>query len=134
MKKHSLCKLKVKGGSLCIWGEWFGRPYDNFHVIETVQWEKDEIILHFRGEESLYISNPVGIVNEKKSLVIRDATRILWRWYYYGREHTYENLYVRQYTKSAGGKIIRAEGKRRDIKDDDGIVFRPMEENAIYLG
>ena len=48
----------------------------------------------------------MGIINENERLVIKDATRVLWVWYDYGREHTYENLYVRQYTKSADRKII----------------------------
>ena len=76
----------------------------------------------------------MGIINENERLVIKDATRVLWVWYDYGREHTYENLYVRQYTKSADGKIIRAEGKRHAIKKDDGVVFCPVGENAVDLG
>ncbi len=131
MQERFLYELKVKGGGLCIWGEWFGRPHDNFHIVDTVRWEKNEIILRFEEGEALYISNPMGIINEKEQLIIRDARRILWVWYYYGREHTYDNMYVRQYTKSADGKIIRAEGKRCDIRDGDGVVFRPMGENAI---
>lgn len=133
MRERFLYELKVKGGSLCIWGEWFGRPHDNYHIVDTVRWEKDQIILRFNEEEGLYINNPVGIINESERLVIKDAERILWVWYYYGREHTYENLYVRQYTKSTDGKIIRTEGKRRDVKDGDGVVFRLMGENAICL-
>lgn len=133
MQERFLFELKVKGGSLSIWGEWFGRPHDNFHIIETVQRKKNEIILGFKGEESLYISNPTGIVNEEKRLVIKDATQILWVWYTYGREHTYENMYVRQYTRSAEGTIMRAEGRRCDIRETDGTVFHPMGENAICL-
>lgn len=22
--------ILIKGGSVCVWGDWFGRPYDNF--------------------------------------------------------------------------------------------------------
>ena len=42
MKERFLYELKINSGSLCIWGEWFGKPHDNLHIIETVQWEKDE--------------------------------------------------------------------------------------------
>lgn len=133
MKKRFLYELKVKGGSLCIWGEWFGRPHDNFHIIETVRWEKNGIVLNFKEEECLYISNPTGIVNEKDRLVISDATKILWTWYSYGKKHTYDNLYVRQYTKSVNGVIIREEGKRRDIKNIDGTVFWSIGENAVCI-
>lgn len=134
MEERFLYKLELKGGSLCIWGEWFGRPHDNFHVIETVQWEKDGAALHFKDGGALYVSDPAGIVNEKERLIIRDASRVLWTWYSYGRERTYENLYVRQYTKSAEGEIMRAEGRRGDIKNGDGTKFCPLEENAVFLG
>lgn len=134
MNERFLYELKVNGGSLCIWGEWFGRPCDNFHTIETVQWRNNEVILQFKDEEFLSVSSPVGIVNEKAHLVIRDASQILWTWYPCGREHTYENLYVRQYTKRADGTILQAEGKRCDIKNSDGTVFYPVGDNAVYLG
>ena len=154
MEERFLYELEIKGGSLCIWGEWFGRPHDNFHIIETVRWRKverktlstidfesaeagmgykNEVVLRFKEGEFLSISDPVGIVNEKGRLVIRDAAQIIWTWYLYDREHTYENLYVRQYIKNAEGKIMRAEGKRHDIKSTDGTVFYPTGENAVCL-
>lgn len=126
-------KLMIEGGSLCIWGEWFGRPYDNFHKVKSVRWEECEIIIYFDQDESLYISNPSNITNEDKQLCIGEASKILFAWYYYGKPRTYENLYVRQYTKDTDGTIVRAEGKRRDVKDGDGIVFQPKSENAIYI-
>lgn len=51
-------ELKIKGGSVCIWGEWFGRPGDNFHQVKTVKWTEDSISIHFKGGESLYITDP----------------------------------------------------------------------------
>ena len=69
MQERFLYELKVKGGGLCIWGEWFGRPHDNFHIVDTVRWEKNEIILRFEEGEALYISNPMGIINEKEQLI-----------------------------------------------------------------
>lgn len=126
-------KLMIEGGSLCIWGEWFGRPYDNSHKVKSVRWEECEIIIYFDQDESLYISNPSNIINEDKQLCIGEASKILFTWYYYGKPRTYENLYVRQYTKDTDGTIVRAEGKRRDVKDSDGIVFQPKSEHAIYI-
>lgn len=134
MRERFQEKLQIAGGSLCIWGEWFGRPCDNFHAVETVVWEKDEIRIQFREGEFLHIQNPKNIRNEEKQLVIGDASRILWVWYVYGKTHTYENMFVRQYTKRADGSVIRAEGKRRDIRDEDGTLFWPLEEIAVCLG
>ena len=134
MEGRFIEKLQIKGGSLCIWGEWFGRPHDNFHMVETVQWGKDEIRIHFADEEALYIYQPTNITNADNQLLIGDAAKVLWVWYDYGKAHTYENLYVRQYTKTADGTIIRAEGKRGDIRDDDGTIFQPTKEQAVCLG
>lgn len=131
MNERFLEELQIEGGSLCIWGEWFGRPYDNFHIVESVRWERTKITINFDQGESLYISNPIKIANQEKKLLIGDALKVLFVWYEYGKEHTYDNMYVRQYTKSEDGKILRAEGKRRDVSNRDGIVFQPLGENAV---
>lgn len=134
MRERFVERLQIDGGNLCSWGEWFGRPYDNFHVVERVRWTKDKIQIHFEEEKSLYIRKPAKIMNEEKRLVIGDAAEILWVWYAYGKAHSYENMYVRQYTKHADGIIIRAEGKRSDVRNGDGILFHPLKEVAVYLG
>ena len=118
---------------MCIWGEWFGRPYDNFHRVKSVRWERDEIVIHFNQGESLYISNPSKIVNEEKQFLIGDASKVLWVWYYYGKPQTYDNMYVRQYRKDKDGIILWAEGKRRDVKNDDGIAIQARGENAVCI-
>jgi len=55
-------ELIINGGNLSFWGEYFGRPHDNFHRIETVRWEKDRILIHFTEGESLYVTDPIGIL------------------------------------------------------------------------
>ncbi|MDE7205693.1 MAG: hypothetical protein K2N90_00755 [Lachnospiraceae bacterium] len=102
------------------------------HVVETVEWNDAEIRIHF-AEEYLHIYQPANIINEKNQLIIEDAMKILWIWYDYGKAHTHENMYVRQYTKTAQGVILRAEGKLNNISDDDGVIFQPMKEQAVYL-
>lgn len=52
-----------------------------------------------------------------KELVVGNAQSVLWGWYAYGKPHTYENMYVRQYMKNAEGTIRRAEGKRSDVSE-----------------
>lgn len=126
-------ELLIKGGSISFWGEYFGRPYDNFHRIEAVHWQRDSISINFSEGESLYVTNPVGIVNSEHKFAIQDATKVLWVWYCYGKERSYENMFVRQYEKDDKGMIIRAEGKRSQIKDGDGIAFQPKEDCAVNL-
>ena len=81
----------------------------------------------------MYISNPKNIVNEEKQLLIGDASKVLFVWYYYGKEQTYENMYVRQYSKDSDGNILRSEGKRRDVGINDGTEFHAKGENAVCI-
>ena len=125
--------LLIKRGTIQIWGEWFGRPYDNIHIIESVKWSSTEIIIHFDQGETLYITDPVKIINEEKQFIISDASKVLFTWYYYGKEQTYDNLYVRQYIKNVDGNILRAEGKRRDIGSSEGHPFQTFSKNAVRI-
>lgn len=59
--------------------------------------------------------------------------KVLWIWYESGKAHTHENMYICQYTKTRQGIILRAEGKQSDIRDDDGVAFQPLNEQAVYL-
>lgn len=106
MKERFAEKLKVDGGSLCVWEEWLGRPHDNYHVVETVRWER------------------------KKNLVIGNAQEVFGVWYAYGRA-VYENMYVRQYRKDANGIILRVEGKRieANVIPRNKAALRALEKN-----
>lgn len=126
-------ELKIKGRSVCIWGEWFGRPGDNFHQVKTVKWTEDSISIHFKGGESLYITDPEVVENKADRFVVRDASRVLWTWYLYGEKQVYRNLCVRQYRKNEEGLILRAEGKRRDVKEDNGVLFPAGKSCAVLI-
>lgn len=134
MSQKFFDELKIKGGGIQFWGEWFGRPHDNYHVIKSVEWRKDFIMIEFDGGESLYVENPSVILNENNRFCIKSATKILWIWYYYGKPQTVENLFVRQYTKSIkDGVIKRVEGRRKDVKDQDGLIFQPQSMIALII-
>ena len=47
----------------------------------------------FNENELLIITNPQGINEFLTKLTITSADNILWKWYYYGRPQTSENLY-----------------------------------------
>lgn len=125
-------ELLIEKGSIQLWGEWFGRPYDIVHTIESVKWSSTEIVIHFDKGETLYITDPVEIINERNQLIIGDASKVLFVWYEYGKEQTYDNLYVRQYIKNNDGKILRVKGKRRDIGSSVGYPFQ-TGENAVRI-
>ena len=90
-----------KRGTLQFWGEWFGRPMDNYHTVVDVLYNKSDnvLILLFDQGEKCTIFNPASIVNEPKEFHIDDAYKIVWEWYYYGKEKVPSNLNRITYTK-----------------------------------
>jgi hypothetical protein len=73
-------------------GVWFGRPHDNYHTLVRAEADGDCLTLHFNEEEILQIWHPTGCQIDEQQFVIRSASRVLWRWYWYGRPHTPDNL------------------------------------------
>jgi len=88
-----------EGGSLCIWGNWFGRPMDNFHTLKEVTFDKElnKLILTFDNQERLTIWNAENISDAKGHFQIEKAVKVLWQWYYYGKPQTEENLFFEEY-------------------------------------
>ncbi|KJF43467.1 hypothetical protein [Draconibacterium sediminis] len=90
-----------KGGSLCFYGHWFGRPYDNFHQIESLSFDSstNKLSLTFDEKETLIIVNPKEISESEKILTIKSADKIIWNWFSYGKSQTSENLYFIEINK-----------------------------------
>lgn len=95
-------------GTLRVFGDWFGRPYDNVHVATAVAAERDTLVIDFEGREQLRVAGPAGWSVGPAGLVIAHARRVEWRWYLYGRpvvagnrrtiEHSVEDGKVRART------------------------------------
>ena len=126
-------EMLIRRGSLCFWGEWFGEPCERILTIERVKWSETEIVIRFDQGECLRITDPTQIVNEENRLIIAGAARVLFCWYGDGKEHSYENLYVRQYAVDDEGRILRAAGARSQVRSTDGDVFEPADGNAVRL-
>lgn len=103
-------------GSLRFWGDWFGRPMDNYHIPTNAGYDERQQVLTicFNGGERCMIYSPKGIVNEPKHFHIQSARKIVWEWNYSGR--TPEALYRRVYdwenldltmVESRGEQIVR---------------------------
>src|ERR1700676_1853862 len=97
----------VKAGSLRMWGEWFGKPYDNFHSISPSSAGGSRLMLEFDGEETLTIENPEGLKISATVFSIRSASAVRWEWFYYGRTHTEDNRYHYQFARI--GSVIEAQ-------------------------
>ncbi|MBN9658175.1 MAG: hypothetical protein J0H49_08345 [Acidobacteria bacterium] len=91
-------------GSLCFWGEWFGRPHDNRHTLISCEAGPNALRLLFDQNESLSIWSPRGLTIKGPCFSIADARRVRWEWFAYGRAATHEHLYFMEFVRS--GEII----------------------------
>lgn len=98
--------LKISGGTLRFWGNWFGKPMDNYHEIKMVEFKNEtrELTLILGEMEKVRIWNPSNVQIIQKELRIEKADKILFEWYYYGKDKTEENLRFQSYIKK-GTKI-----------------------------
>ena len=77
-------QIKKQGGSLCFYGDWFGRPGDNFHRIKHYSYQDDVLELVFDEWERLIVFEPLGITNTEKEFSINQSKMVKWSWYSYG--------------------------------------------------
>jgi hypothetical protein len=92
----------AKRGTLRIWGEWFGRPYDNSHVPVGYQAFDEGLRFTFNEDEALTIWAPQRIVLNEAKFEISQAARVKWEWYWYGGPKTPSNLKYLDYVHAAG--------------------------------
>lgn len=118
-----ICK---RGGTARFWGDWFGRPYDNIHIVRSADFCDDEkmLVITFDHSERCIIYHPAGIVNESNQFYVNKADKIIWQWYYYGKERTSGNLcqieyvYVNEHAVCAQySGICKHDGKEFDPKN-----------------
>lgn len=76
--------IKTKGGSLCSYGNWFGRPFDNFYPIKKAVLRKEALFVYFCGGELLTAEKPRGIINEAHAFIIQSASSVIWEYTPYG--------------------------------------------------
>ncbi len=91
-----------QNGTLIFFGDIFGGRYgENRHQIIDYKYEKTQEIyrIHFNEGETCTIYNPKEIEYDREVFIIKDASRIIWEWYYYGREKTASNLNSLDYKK-----------------------------------
>ena len=104
----------LKAGSLCFWGDWFGKPYDNIHRITSATWTEDFDVIHFDGGETLLLSNPRKWFLKRGRLLIRDADVVRWQWFYYGRMPSPETLQFIEYRR-VGDRVEASASKLDEI-------------------
>jgi hypothetical protein len=89
----------VKAGTLRFWGSWFGKPHDNWHRVRGAETDEDKLIIHFGEDELLTVWSPRGGEFGSNVFAIREASRVRWDWYYYGRPRTPSNRYFEDFRR-----------------------------------
>jgi hypothetical protein len=96
----------IRIGSLRFWGAWFGRPYDAFHRIVDSDGSERLLRVHFNEGETLSVWSPDGLIANTSTFRIRDAERVRWEWFYYGRPKTEPNRCFIDFAKSPDGIVL----------------------------
>ena len=99
MKAEKLTKIinyleEKPGGSLRLYGEWFGRPNDNYHKILLCIFKDGILKIKFDAGETIKIWNPNNITFNNNELIIKDSTCVEFLRYYYGKPQTKENSII----------------------------------------
>jgi hypothetical protein len=92
-------------GTICVFGDWFGRPMDNYHKVMSCEEKGNHIRLIFNEEESLDVWDGKGIEINQNKLTIKEASRVRWEWYYYGKPKTIENRFYIEHIVD-GDKVV----------------------------
>ncbi|MGO3795975.1 MAG: hypothetical protein ACTJGR_02500 [Pauljensenia sp.] len=81
------------GGTLRVFGDFFGKPLDNFHLpMSCEEGPSGELRFHFNEGELLSVWEPSDVQISGSEFHIGGARRVLWAWFYYGRPAAPENL------------------------------------------
>lgn len=123
----------LKKGTLRFWGEWFGRPMDNYHIIVNVQFNQQENTLIFKFEEgeTLTVWNPANINSNSSEFYIRSATKIRREWFSYGQPQLHQNLYFKEYEKQDGSIIVSSGKGALDFIGKK--VIESLGQNAVEI-
>lgn len=92
-----------KGGSMRIYGDWFGEPYSSSHEFEQAQFDKtlNLLTLAFKNGEKLEIHHPTGIFEASTFLKVLDASRIKKTWPSDEKADKHQGSYYLDYKKES---------------------------------
>lgn len=116
--------IQTKKGSICFYGDWFGRPFDDYKIIHNV-YDGEILEIKFKQYERLLVYHPEKICSTEQELTIEKAKKVKWIY------PSYQSLSTETFpiTYTVGdGKIIK--------ESKHGVEYLPMKEPffAVYLG
>lgn len=71
---------EVKSGSLRVFGDWFGKPYDNWYDVRAARAEGDDLVVMFDRGEELRVSDPRDWEFSAQVFCVRRASEVTWSW------------------------------------------------------
>lgn len=91
----------IKAGSLRVYGDFFGRPFDNIHQVASARASRtdDSLIVEFVGGETLTVWDPKEATVSWSKFSIEVARKVRWEWFFYGRPHTPENRFFIEHSR-----------------------------------
>jgi hypothetical protein len=121
--------LRNVSGSLCVFGDWFGRPMDNFHKVIKFEIKPDYLRIDFNDDETLETWNGNHVEIRNTQLLIHNASRVRWEWYYYGKPKLLKNRFFIEHT--VGDDKVKADSNATWYKPE----YRPtLRAPAIRIG
>lgn len=117
----------TKRGTLRIWGDWFGRPYDNVHTPISYSAFDEGLRFVFDQGEILTIWQPQLVVLNALKFEISDAMRVRWEWYSYGSPKTAPNLKYLNYVRSADRAELTSNADYK-VRNQRMVITSPAVE------
>ncbi|CAN5901316.1 hypothetical protein BH11PSE1_BH11PSE1_09030 [soil metagenome] len=131
---------EAAAGSLRIWGQWFGRPREQFHTIASCSAEQDVLCVTFDSGERLTLWSPGRATISGEAFCVETARRVRWEWFYYDAPPTPKNVYFLDYSREDGPLIVQTNVNWMStaITDQRGpaaeLVPHPVPDFSILSG
>ena len=55
-------------GALRVWGDWFGRPFDNIHTAVAAESRDRALVIRFDNGATLTVEDPAGLAYQSKCI------------------------------------------------------------------
>lgn len=99
-------------GSLRFYGDWFGRPMDNFHRPKIVEYINENLIITFDDNYIVTIEKPESIVVEKRHFAVQRARSVRYEYGHYGLKSESPKYYLEYHIED--NWIIKKSGRLSD--------------------
>lgn len=89
---------------MVVFGDIFGGRIDNIHTVTSaeVAAQPERLVVHFDQGETLEVWDAGHIAISANEFRIKDASRVRWEWFYYGRPQTMSNRYFIEHVRIGG--------------------------------